>query len=208
MVDPCLYVIIQNPRISYRDIARTCIRYRIPYLQLREKDLTDRDFLKAGKILLEETCGTDTTLVINDRVHIAKKLNAPAVHLGQKDMPLTEAREVMPPETIFGLSTHNFDQLKRACKQKPDYAGFGPIYPTTTKKQADPVTGTQLLKEAVSLANIPLVAIGGIFPEQLQDVIAAGPRFICMVRHLMQAKDTDVFCSIIENLKSRLELTI
>ena len=206
MVNSGLYVIIQNPCISYRDIARTCIRCGIPYLQLREKDLNDRDFLKAGEILLKETCGTETTLVINDRVHIAKKL-VPAVHLGQEDIPLPKAREIMPPGTIFGLSAHNLDQLKRACKQKPDYAGFGPVYSATTKKRADPVTGTQLLKEAVSLANIPLVAIGGIFAEQLQEILAAGPRYICMVRHLMKAPDTDAFCRMIDDLENKLSLT-
>jgi thiamine-phosphate pyrophosphorylase len=89
----------------------------------------------------------------------------------------------------IGLSTHSIEQAQQALLQKPDYIGFGPIYPTNAKAIPDKPVGTQQLEQVLGFANVPVVAIGGIFPENLQSVIDAGAKNVALVRHFMQTTD-------------------
>ncbi|WP_319379519.1 thiamine phosphate synthase [uncultured Methanocorpusculum sp.] len=89
---------------------------------------------------------------------------------------------------MFGLSTHNLEQVKEAIQLRPDYIGFGPIFTTPTKTKPDTVIGTEMIQEAVKLAgDIPVIAIGGINGENLRHVLDAGARNVCMVRYFMDS---------------------
>ncbi len=184
------YIIITKPVLSYATVAEKCVKHGIKMLQLREKNLSDRELIEAGKTLRRITRGTSTKLVINDRPDIAVICDADYLHLGQDDMPVEEARKIVGKMKI-GLSTHSIAQAKEALKQNPAYIGFGPVYPTNAKARPDPPVGTTQLKEVLAFANVPVVAIGGIFPDNIQEVLDAGAKNIAMVRHFMQSRDLD-----------------
>lgn len=202
--DPGVYIIITQPLLPYTTIAEKCVENNISIMQLREKHLPDRELLKIARNLRDVTRGTNTRLVINDRPDIARLCNADFLHLGQDDMTPGDARKIVGDMKI-GLSTHSLDQARKALEQKPDYIGFGPVYPTNAKANPDPPVGTKLLSEVLKLANIPVIAIGGIFPENLDNVLKTGARNIAMVRHFMQTKN---FEGRIKQLQKRLQSTI
>jgi thiamine-phosphate pyrophosphorylase len=190
MEDFGLYVIITKPFLSYKIIAEKCVSHGIKMLQLREKHLPDRELIKIGKEIRNITKGTDTRLVINDRPDIAAICEADFLHLGQDDISINDARKIVGDMKI-GLSTHSIEQAKEALKNNPAYIGFGPIYPTNAKVIPDKPVGTEQLKEVLGFANVPVVAIGGIFPENIKHVIDAGAKNIVMVRHFMQTGEFD-----------------
>ena len=128
-------------------------------------------------------------LIVNDRLDIALAVKANGVHLGQDDLPLADARELVrrtkPPQPfLIGLSTHNREQVLSAIQGGADYLGFGPIHATQTKVYPDPVPvqGIEGLRAAVAAAgDIPIVAIGGITPERALDVATAGAAAACAI---------------------------
>jgi len=184
-----LYLIITKPSFSYKKIAETAVKYHVKYLQLREKELSDREILQAAGEIMRITDGTETRFVLNDRADLAYLCSADCLHLGQDDILLADAKKICGENVCeFGLSTHNLKQVKEAVKLKPDYIGFGPVFLTPTKKNPDPVTGTEIIAEAVELAgDIPVVAIGGINEENLTSVLDAGAKNVCMVRYFMDS---------------------
>ena len=183
-----LYIIITKPYLPHTYIAEKCVALGIKMLQLREKYLPDRDLIKVGKDIRSITKGTCTKFIINDRPDIAAICEADQLHLGQDDISIEDARKVVGDMKI-GLSTHSIEQVKEALKHKPSYIGFGPVYSTNAKAIPDKPVGTEQLKEVLDFSDVPVIAIGGIFPENIKDVIAAGARNIVMVRHFMQSDD-------------------
>lgn len=128
-------------------------------------------------------------LIVNDRVDVAIAADADGVHLGQTDLPLTEARRV-GPELWIGVSTHNLAQVRAACEAGADYLGFGPVFATTTKANPDPVQGLEGLRAAVEAAGgRPVVAIGGITAAQAGDVYRTGAHAICAISAVNGARD-------------------
>ena len=196
-----LYVIITKPSLSYRQVAEICVEKQIKMLQLREKFLSDKQLIKVARELRDITAGTDTQLVINDRPDVAKLCNADVLHLGQDDIDIDDARKIVGDMKI-GLSTHSLIQAKIALEKNPDYIGFGPVYPTTTKQIADPTVGTELLKQVVQLANVPVIAIGGIFPENIPAIKQSGATSYSLVRYLME---TDELAIRIDKCRSLFE---
>ena len=182
-----LYVIITKPQLSYRKVAEICVEKQVKMLQLREKDLSDKELINIAKELRQITKGTQTQLVINDRPDIAKLCDADVLHLGQDDMDIDDARKIVGDMKI-GLSTHSIEQARKALERNPDYIGFGPVYPTTTKIIADPTVGTELLSEVVKIAHIPVIAIGGIFPNNIPDIKQTGASSYSLVRYLMETE--------------------
>lgn len=200
-----LYVIITNPVLPYRKIAEICANNEIRFLQLREKNLTDHEILQAAFEIHDVLKGSNTSLMINDRLDLAMACRACGLHLGQEDMPFELAEKVLGKkrcEMLMGLSTHNLKQLEDAQQTNADYLGFGPVFPTTSKEKPDPVVGLENLKKAVELSQKPLVAIGGIFPHNLEAVLDAGAKNICLLRYLMESADLD---QRIKEIKSFLE---
>ncbi len=185
-----LYIIITRPHLPHTTIAERCVANGIKMLQLREKHLSDKELVKIGKDIRSITKGTKTAFVVNDRSDIAVICEADYLHLGQDDITIEDARKIVGDMKI-GLSTHSIEQAKEALTKKPDYIGFGPVYPTNAKVNPDPPVGTGKLKEVISFADVPVVAIGGIFPENIRNIIDAGAKNIAMVRYFMQTNDFD-----------------
>ena len=191
MQDFGLYVIITKPVLAYQTITEICVENKIKMLQLREKDLPDRDLLKIAKDIKAITNNTATKFVINDRPDITKLCNADFVHLGQNDLNVVAAKNILKSNQSIGLSTHSLQQARKALLQNPDYIGFGPIFATPTKAIPDPVVGVNNLTKVLKCSSVPVVAIGGIFPENLEQVLQAGAKNIAMVRYFMATKNLD-----------------
>jgi thiamine-phosphate pyrophosphorylase len=206
MTDFGLYFIVTKPHLPYRILAQACAAQDIRFIQLREKDLSDREILKAAEEIRRVTDGSGTKLIINDRADLGRLMDADGVHLGQDDISLTQSLTIFPgKEKIRGLSTHSPKQARKAWTEQPDYIGFGPIFPTPTKKIADPAVGTEQLKQITAESPVPVVAIGGLFPENLSQVIGAGARNICLVRHFMECTTEDELGKRIESIQKMLE---
>ncbi|MFA5655876.1 MAG: thiamine phosphate synthase [Dysgonamonadaceae bacterium] len=204
MMDFGIYIIITKPQLPYTTIAEKCVKNGIKMLQLREKDLSDKELVRIGREIKSITKGSETKFVVNDRPDIAVLCDADFLHLGQDDIAMEDARRVVGDMRI-GLSTHSIEQATVALAKNPDYIGFGPIYPTNAKAIPDKPVGTTLLKQVLAIAKIPVVAIGGIFPDNIEEVIDAGARNIAMVRHFMQTNEFDSRVLEINKLLNRIK---
>jgi thiamine-phosphate pyrophosphorylase len=185
------YGILTGPLRGYAYCTEILVAHEIAFVQLRVKDLARDEIRPIARTMLRLTEGTKTRFVINDDPALAAEIGADGVHIGQSDMPYPEARGVVGDAAIIGISTHSEEQVRMACGLSPDYIGLGPVYPTPTKKNPDPVIGLSAMQKMLSLATVPAVAIGGISLENLPDVLAAGARNFCMVRPINQAQNPE-----------------
>ena len=129
------------------------------------------------------------TFIVNDRCDVAVAVGADGVHLGQDDAPLADARGIVGPGKLIGISTHNLEQAIAAERGGADYIGFGPVFQTTTKEHPDPVVGVEGLREVRRSIRIPIVAIGGITAKNAADVRAAGADCCAVVSAVLSAPD-------------------
>ena len=151
-------------------------------IQLREKTRGAREFHASAKAALMVAKESGIKLIINDRVDIAAALGADGVHLGQDDLPVSAARELLGPQAIIGLSTHNMRQAQAALNLSIDYLALGPIFSTSTKDDTAPELGVEGLREVRhALGEFPLVAIGGITADRALDVIRAGANSVAVI---------------------------
>lgn len=169
---------------SHEEIVERLLAAGVRLMQLRDKEATPREILDAARRCLKLTRPAGAMLIINDRPDIALAAEADGVHLGQDDLRIGEARELLGRESIIGLSTHSLEQFHQALKTSANYIALGPIYSTQTKPDADPVVGLDLLREARLLTTRPIVAIGGITLERAPEVIAAGADAVAVISAL------------------------
>ena len=153
-------------------------------IQLRDKQANPGELLESALACRKLTRAIRATLIINDRVDVALASEADGVHLGQEDMTPDEAREVLGPQAIIGLSTHNLDQFREGLKTSANYLALGPIFATTTKKNPDEVVGLELLRAAKEISDKPIVAIGGIKQDRVKEVIEAGADHVAIISAL------------------------
>ncbi len=161
-------------------------------IQLREKQLPAREFYEVAvrAVALAHSCSA--RIIINDRVDIALAAKADGVHLGQTDLTPIAARQLLGAHAIIGFSTHNPQQVEAAANLPIDYLAIGPIFPTSTKQNPDPVVGIDCLRQIRQLVpTIPLVAIGGITLSNAADVLAAGADAVALIRGLLD-NDSEV----------------
>jgi len=159
-------------------------------LQVRLKPATSAAVLAAARHVREITRRCGALLIINDRLDLALAAEADGVHLGQDDLPLAAARALVPPGFVIGISTHDLTQVRAAVAGGADYLGYGPVYPTITKENPDPVQGIQALAAAVTVAGrTPVVAIGGITPENVAAVAATGAAAACAISAVNRSAD-------------------
>jgi thiamine-phosphate pyrophosphorylase len=129
------------------------------------------------------------TFIVNDRVDVAQVVGADGVHLGQEDLPLADARAILGPDKLLGISTHTMNQALEAEAGGADYIGFGPIFPTSTKEHPDPVVGIAGLREVRAKVRLPIVAIGGITAKNAREVVAAGADCVAVISAVLAAPD-------------------
>ena len=158
-------------------------------IQLREKQASPRVFFEAALAAMKVARRLGVKLIINDRVDIALAVEADGVHLGQDDLPICQARALLGDERIIGYSTHAMKQALEADQLPVDYLAVGPIFPTSTKENPDPVIGLEKLAEIRSRIAKPLVAIGGITGARARPVIEAGANSVAVIADLFATSD-------------------
>ncbi len=159
-------------------------------VQVRMKRASAAELARAAARALEVTRAHGALLVVNDRLDVALAVGADAVHLGQDDLPLADARRIAAGHILIGVSTHDEAQVRAAVAGGADYLGFGPVFATATKENPDPVQGVTGLARAVAAAGrMPIVAIGGITVERAAEVARAGAAAACAIAAVNGAKD-------------------
>jgi thiamine-phosphate pyrophosphorylase len=180
----CRLYLITPPRIEPRAFAETLKRALsggdVASLQLRLKDVSDDEIMRAGDLLLPITHRANIALIVNDRPDLASRIGADGVHVGQEDASYADAREYLGPDRIIGVTCHNSRHLAIAAAEAgADYVAFGAFYPTATKEpktRAEP----EILEWWSEMMVVPCVAIGGITVENAPPLIDAGADFLAV----------------------------
>jgi thiamine-phosphate pyrophosphorylase len=189
---PKLYAIVDAEALAGRalaDLVESLLGAGVRLIQYRNKRASSRELFEAGRQLALRIRKADGIFIMNDRADVAMAAEADGVHLGQDDLPVELARDVLPPGKIIGISTHSLAQLEEADRSSADYIAFGPIFETKSKEKPDPVVGLEGLAEARKLTRKPLVAIGGITLEQARHAIDSGADSIALINALMAGPD-------------------
>ena len=189
-----LYAIIDNsirPELSNIEIAKRVLPGGTKIVQLRGKGLSSKELLEQAREIRELTRKAGATFIVNDRADIAILSDADGVHLGQDDLPIAEARKILGREKLIGISTHNLDQALKAEQEGSDYIGFGPVFGTKTKADAEEAKGIEALKEVKKKVSIPVIAIGGINLENLKEVIDAGADGVAVISAIVKAENIE-----------------
>lgn len=172
------------------DVIRAALEGGVRLVQYRDKDLPDSGFAREARAALELCRAQGALLLVNDRVAIAKAIGADGVHLGQGDMDPHEARRILGPDAILGLSTHNREEVMAAESAPVDYINIGPMFPTATKDHSQyGALGTDLVLELSRLSRHPFTTMGGIKKSHLRDLFARGVMTVAMVTEISQAPD-------------------
>jgi len=167
------------------------LRAGVDILQLRDKEANDAALRAAAATFRTVADRRGAPFLINDRPDLVDAAGADGVHLGQDDMPVSEAREIVGRERLIGLSTHSPEQVDAAQSAGVDYISVGPVWETPTK-EGRPAAGLELVEHAAAHSELPFFAIGGIDLENAPQVIAAGATRICVVRAIRDAGDPGV----------------
>lgn len=190
---PPLYFVTDHNLTGGRpqaDVIAAALEGGVRLVQYRDKDLPDSGFEREARAALELCRRYGALLLINDRVHVAMALGADGVHLGQEDMPPEEARRLLGPKAIIGLSTHNRKELLAAQDQPLDYVNIGPMFPTATKEHARyPALGIDAVLELAALSRHPFTTMGGIKRAHLRSLFARGVATVAMVTEISLAPD-------------------
>ncbi|WP_420238706.1 thiamine phosphate synthase [Telmatobacter bradus] len=183
-----LYLVMTRPRDGYECLCACAVEAGISAVQLRIKNHDAQDPLLLARRLRELTRGSSTLFIVNDSPEIAMESDADGLHIGQQDISAVEARKIIGPEKLLGLSTHNLEQIKAANDAPVDYIGFGPLYLTNSKACPDPVIGPEMLEAAYQSSTHPIVAIGGLNLERIQKL---GPyaHNVAVIRAVSEAPD-------------------
>ncbi len=172
--------------LSHAEQVRRLSAGGATFVQLREKHLAPREFYHEAEEALRVARSLGVRLIINDRVDIALALKADGVHLGQDDLPPDAARGLLGEDAIIGFSTHSVEQASIAARLPVDYLAIGPIFETSSKENPDPVVGLDGLRRVREMTGeIPLVAIGGIRPENIGEVLKAGADAVAVISLLL-----------------------
>jgi thiamine-phosphate pyrophosphorylase len=191
---PFLYAIVDASRLAGRaaaEAAEALARGGAACVQLRAKDVTDRELFELARATAEGARRGGALFVVNDRPDVALLVGADGVHLGQDDVPPADARRVLGDGAIVGRSTHSLDQVRTALAEPVDYIAVGPVFPTASKGNPGPVVGPELLRAARALTDRPLVAIGGIDATRAALAIAAGADGVAVISALADAPDLE-----------------
>ena len=200
---PRVYPILDTESLARRSVpletaAAAFLEGGASILQIRHKQHWNRDLFESARTIARLCSEAGATLVINDRADFAMLLGA-ALHVGQDDLPPRDARRLMGSDAIIGYSSHNVKQLCAAGGEPVDYVALGPIFPTASKQNPDPVTGLDEIRRCRALIEKPLVAIGGITLENADDAWKAGADSVAVIAGLLPENATA------QSLRERME---
>ena len=180
----------QDSLENFLEKVETACRSGVTIVQLREKNLTTNQYYQLAKQVKEITDAYQVPLIIDDRLDVCLAVDAAGLHIGDDELPVSVARQVLGPEKILGVTAKTVKRALEAETSGADYLGTGAIFPTTTKENA-PITLISTLKTICQTVAIPVVAIGGLTSENIDQLIGTGIVGVAVVRDLMQAEDIE-----------------
>ena len=180
----------QDSLENFLEKVETACRSGVTIVQLREKNLTTNQYYQLAKQVKEITDAYQVPLIIDDRLDVCLAVDAAGLHIGDDELPVSVARKVLGPEKILGVTAKTVNRALEAETLGADYLGTGAIFPTTTKENA-PITLISTLKTICQTVAIPVVAIGGLTSENIDQLIGTGIAGVAVVRDLMQAEDIE-----------------
>lgn len=172
---------------SLEEVVREAVAGGVTMVQLREKDAATGEFIDLARRMMSVLKPLGVPLIINDRVDVAMAVDADGVHIGQSDMAYADARRLLGPDKIIGLSVENFEDLEEANILDVDYIGISPVYGTPTKTDTAEPFGLEGLRKAVQMSAHPTVAIGGMNASTVGAVMAAGTDGVAVVSAICSA---------------------
>ena len=180
----------QDSLESFLEKVETACRAGVTLVQLREKTLTTNQYYQLAKEVKEITDAYNIPLIIDDRLDVCLAVDAAGLHIGDDELPVLVARQVLGPDKILGVTAKTVKRALEAEEGGADYLGTGAIFPTTTKENA-PITLISTLKTICQRVAIPVVAIGGLTSENIDQLMGTGIAGVAVVRDLMQAEDIE-----------------
>ena len=180
----------QDSLESFLEKVETACRSGVTIIQLREKNLTTNQYYQLAKQVKEITDAYQVPLIIDDRLDVCLAVDAAGLHIGDDELPVSVARKVLGPDKILGVTAKTVKRALEAETWGADYLGTGAIFPTTTKENA-PITLISTLKTICQTVAIPVVAIGGLTSENIDQLIGTGIAGVAVVRDLIQAEDIE-----------------
>ncbi len=202
-----LYAVTDRTWLNGRkleDEVEKILKAGATFVQLREKDISEKEFISEAKKIKEVTDRYKVPFVINDNIEVAKAVDADGVHIGQSDMEARKARQILGEDKIIGISAGNFEEALQAEKNGADYIGVGAVFHTDTKLDATAVTFEEM-KKIMESVSIPVVAIGGINKNNILELKGSGADGVAVVSALFAADDA--YCAAKELLKLSEEMT-
>jgi thiamine-phosphate pyrophosphorylase len=174
---------------SLEEVVSEAVKGGVTVVQLREKDASTGEFIELARRLMKLLKPLRIPLIINDRVDVALAVDADGVHIGQSDMSYEDARRLLGPDKIIGLSVENFKDIEAANALDVDYIGISPVYGTPTKTDTAEPFGLEGLRKAVQMSVHPTVAIGGMNASTIAEVMAAGTDGVAVVSAICSAEN-------------------
>lgn len=174
---------------THEDVARAALQGGATALQLRDKHAGGRELVRWARRLRELARASGALFVVNDRVDVALAAEADGAHVGDEDLPVADARRLLGPHRVVGASAGTVEEALRAQEQGADYLGVGPVFPTATKPDAGDAIGPEGLRRIASAVRIPVVAIGGITPENAAEAVWAGAVGVAVISAVAAADD-------------------
>ncbi|CDN30360.1 Thiamin-phosphate pyrophosphorylase [Mucinivorans hirudinis] len=174
---------------SLVNIVAAALRGGVGMVQLREKEITSREFVELGRAIHSITLEYNVPLIINDRADIAQIIGAEGLHIGQSDISFKDARKLLGQSAIIGLSIENIEQARKARSWGVDYIGASPVFATPTKIDTAPALGLKGVSELREVVDCRIVAIGGINKSNIRQVIKAGADSVAVVSAICSAAD-------------------
>ena len=191
--DLSLYAIL-DPRFlrsrNFVEVARALVRGGATCLQLRDKEASSRDLYEEARLLKASLHPLRIPFIVNDRLDIALSVDADGVHLGEEDIPISEARRILGQGKILGASADSVEAATEAAQEGADYIGFGAVFPTETKQDAR-IGCLDLLPQVKREVSIPVIAIGGIKRTNAVEVLRAGADGLAIISDLLEAEDVE-----------------
>ncbi len=178
-------------RFSHVELARMAIAGGADTIQFRQKEGSTRKMIEMARDLKHLCTSAGVTFIVNDRLDVAIASDSDGVHLGQDDFPIPLAREMLRANKIIGGSAVTLEEAWKCLDEGADYVGFGPVYPTTSKADAGPVAGIDLMKEVIDKVPLPLIAIGGVNKDNTPEVIRAGAHGIAVISAVCCQQDPE-----------------
>ena len=180
--------VIQS-RFSHIKLAELAIRGGADTIQFRQKTGSTKEKIANSRRIKHLCAETGVLFIVNDRLDVAMASRADGVHLGQDDFPIPLARKILEKNIIIGGSAATLEEARKCYEEGAEYVGFGPVFPTSSKDDAGPVSGIEILRQVVEAVPVPIIAIGGITPQNTHAVLQAGAKGIAVISAVCKAPD-------------------